>query len=210
MTLITRAFGGFGARRRQVAAISKPRLAPRTQGVPSRGAAEDIAYHVARATAETLRRMHGIPELPALGAQLHRAVTDSAKSGASDPGSSNPPSHIPTRLARQAADLLSAVMKDRFALTSPDSAALMLARRVVADVAYAFGLDRMAPVLLESGYNRGELHRRYQNLAQSNPLGELAKRLIAHPDGAGLRAPGRPRSKLATADLMEIDVREIV
>ena len=120
------------------------------------------------------------------------------------------PAHVPTRLAFQAADVLSAVMKDRLALTSPDSAALLLARRVVADVAYAFGLDRMAPVLLAGGYGHTELRRQFDNLAQSNPLGELAKRLMAHPNAVGLRAPGRPRTKLATADLLDVDVREIL
>ena len=168
---------------------------------------EDIAYYVTRATAETLRRMHGIPDLPALGIRLHQAaLTGRADHGSGEADSLPPPSHIPTKRARQAVDVLSTVMKDRLALTSPDSAALMLARRVVADVAYAFGLDRMAP----GGYSHGESRRRYENLAQSNPLCELAKRLLAHPDAIGLRAPGRPRSKLATADLMEIDVSEML
>ncbi len=35
---------------------------------------EDIAYHVARATADTLRRTHGIPDLPAPGVQLQQAA----------------------------------------------------------------------------------------------------------------------------------------
>lgn len=169
---------------------------------------EDIAYHVARATADTLRRAHGIPDLPALGAQLHQASSGSP----ADWGSGNSPrvlpTHIPTRLARQAADALSVVMKDRLALTSPDSAALMLARRVVAEIAYTFGLDRMAPILVAGGLNPAELQHRFENIAQSNPLGELARRLLAHPDANGLARQRWP--KLATADLIDVDVREML
>jgi hypothetical protein len=171
---------------------------------------DDIAYHVARATADSLRRMHGVPELPNLGARLYHEVTGGADGQSAETGSSASPSHIPTKLARRAADVLSIVMKDRLALISPDSASQALARRVVADVAYAFGLDRMAPVLLANGYDDRELRRQYENLAHSNPLGELARRLLAHPDGTGLRAPGRPRPKLATSDLMDVDVTEML
>lgn len=173
---------------------------------------EDIAYHVVRATAETLRRTHGIPDLPALGARLHEAASagsDEHAAGRDSYRATEPP-HIPTRMARRAADVLSAVMKDRLALTSPESAAQMLARRVVADVAYAFGLDRMAPVLVAGGYSPLELHRRFEDITQSNPLGELAGRLLTHPDANGLRAPGQRRPKpLATADLMDVDLTEM-
>jgi hypothetical protein len=169
---------------------------------------EAIEHHVAKATADTLRRTHGVPELPALGAQMYL----DAASGYGAYGSSRwaVPTHIPTRLARQAVDALSAVMKERLALTSPDGAALLLAGRVVADVAYAFGLDRMAPVLMGDGFDPVELRLRFEGIAQSNPLGELAKRLLAHPDGSGLRAPGRRRLKLATADLMDVNIEEML
>lgn len=169
---------------------------------------EAIEHHVAKATAETLRRAHGVPELPTLGAQAYlAAVADHGGDGGSR---REPSAHIPTRLARQAVDALSAAMKDRLALTSPDIAALLLARRVVAEVAYSFGLDRMAPVLMGDGFDPVELRHRFEGIAQSNPLGELAKRLLAHPDGSGLRAPGRRRVKLATADLMDVDIEEML
>jgi hypothetical protein len=169
---------------------------------------EAIEHHVAKAAAETLRRTHGVPELPALGAQMY---LDAATGHGADGSSRRAmPAHIPTRLARQAVDALSAVMKERLALTSPDTAALLLARRVVAEVVYAFGLDRMAPVLMGDGFDPAELHHRFESIAQSNPLGELAKRLLAHPDGTGLRAPGRRRLKLATADLMDVDIEEML
>ncbi len=68
----------------------------------------------------------------------------------------------------------------------------------------------MAPVLMGNGFDPVELRHRFEGIAQSNPLGELAKRLLAHPDGAGLRAPGRRRLKLATADLMDVDIEEML
>jgi hypothetical protein len=169
---------------------------------------EAIEYHVAKATAETLRITRGIPELPALGAQMY---LDAATGYGADGSSRRAlPAHIPTRLAWQAIDVLSAVMKERLVLTSPDAAAQLLARRVVAEVAYAFGLDRMAPVLMSDGFDPVELRRRFEGIARSNPLGELARRLLAHPDGSGLRAPGRRRLKLATADLMDVDIEEML
>jgi hypothetical protein len=169
---------------------------------------EAIEHHVAKAAAETLRRTHGIPELPALGAQMYlNAATGYGADGSSRRAT---PPHIPTRQARQAVGALSAVMKERLALSSPDTAALLLARRVVAEVVYAFGLDRMAPVLMGDGFDPAELRRRFESITQSNPLGELAKRLLAHPDGTGLRAPGRRRLKLATADLMDVDIEEML
>jgi hypothetical protein len=98
--------------------------------------------------------------------------------------------HIPTRLARQAIDALSAVMKERLALTSPDTAALLLARRVVAEVAYAFGLDRMAPVLMGDGFDPVELRHRFEGIAEQSAgrTGETAA-----------RAPGRQRAPRAGA-----------
>ena len=169
---------------------------------------EAIEHHVAKATADTLRRTHGVPELPALGAQMYLAAAPGY--GADNSSRRTLPTHIPTRLARQAADALSAVMKERLVLTSPETAAQLLARRVVAEVAFAFGLDRMAPVLMGDGLDPVEFRRRFEGIAQSNPLGELAKRLLAHPDGSGLRAPGRRRPKLATADLMDVDIEEML
>jgi hypothetical protein len=174
------------------------------------GEPEAIEHHVAKAAAETLRRTHGVPELSALSEQIYLAAASGDDGQCDDSGSRRAlPAHIPSRLARQAVDALLAVMKDRLALTSPDTAALLLARRVVADVVYAFGLDRMAPVLVGDGFDPVELRRRFEGIAQSNPLGELAKRLLAHPDGSGLRAPGRRRLRLATADLMDVDIEEI-
>jgi hypothetical protein len=172
---------------------------------------EAIEHHVAKATAETLRRAHGAPELPALATQVYLAAAAGHDGHVEDDDSHlAPPCHIPTRLARQAVNALSAVMKDRLALTSPDTAALLLARRVVAEVAYAFGLDRMAPVLIGDGFDPSELHHQFEGITQSNPLGELAKRLLAHPDGRGLRAQGQARVKVATADLMDIDIKDML
>lgn len=90
---------------------------------------EDIVYHVARATAETLRRAHGIPDLPALSVRLHQAtIGSSSRLGDDDDGYRALPGHIP------------------------------------------------------------------------------ARRLLAHPDATGLRAPAQRRLKLAMADLMDIDI----
>jgi hypothetical protein len=108
---------------------------------------EAIEHHVAKAAAETLRGTHGVPELPALGAQMYLdATTGYGADGSSRRALS---AHIPTR-------------------------------------------------------------HRFEDIAQSNPRGELAKRLLAHPDGTGLRASGRRQLKLVTADLMDVDIEEML
>jgi hypothetical protein len=166
---------------------------------------EAIEYHVTRATAETLRRVHGVPDLPALAAELHRA-SDSSFASSDGMRTLRLPSHIPTRLAERAVEVLSIVLKDRLVLASPEDASLALAHRIVADVAYSFGLDRIAPVLIQAGQDPAELNIRFQAATRSNPLGELARRLLAHPDGVGLRTPARPRSRVTTADLLDADI----
>lgn len=61
---------------------------------------EAIEHHVAKAAAETLRRTHGVPELPALGTQMY---LDAATGYGADGSSRRAmPAHIPTRLARHA------------------------------------------------------------------------------------------------------------
>ncbi len=48
---------------------------------------EAIEHHVAKATAETLRRTHGVPELPALRAQMYLAATTGYDGHGDDGGS---------------------------------------------------------------------------------------------------------------------------
>ncbi len=51
---------------------------------------EAIEHHVAKATAETLRRTHGVPELPALGAQVYVAAATGYDRHGVDGGSRAP------------------------------------------------------------------------------------------------------------------------
>ncbi len=56
---------------------------------------EAIEHHVAKATAETLRRAHGVPELPALGAQVYLAAAADYDRHGDDGGSRRVlPAHI--------------------------------------------------------------------------------------------------------------------
>jgi hypothetical protein len=170
--------------------------------------AEAIEYHVARATAETLRRAHGIPDLPVLGANFHRAVTSDVPGSPSAGPSSRSP-HIPTRIAVRAVDVMPDVLGGQLSRPSPKEAAIMLTRRVVAEVAFAAGLDRMAPALIEDGQDPGKLYDRFRAAVSGDLLEKLAARLLAHPDGSGLVAPGRARPKVTTADLMDIDLMDM-
>ena len=129
-------------RRRQAAAVSEHPLAAGTQGLSGR--------RIARKRSSTTSRkplpihsavLTGFPSFPCTRcAEWYLAAATRLSLDGAD-NSSSPeslPTHIPTRLARQAADALSAVMKDSLVLTSPETAAQLLARRVVAEVAFSY------------------------------------------------------------------------
>jgi hypothetical protein len=97
---------------------------------------EAIEHHVAKAAAETLRRAHGVPALPALGEQMYLDATTGY--GADDSSRRAMPAHIPTRLARQAVDALSAVMMNP-AISGLSSPAARFASNGSAPVPLRFG-----------------------------------------------------------------------
>lgn len=122
--------------------------------------AERTASMVVSALAATLRSVQGVPGLHGIAAQMHHAARAGLVTGSWMPASDAARRHVPTRVAERAAAALVATMREKLALVSPDQAAMMLAERVVHDLAYAYGLDRIAPVLLAEGrYDTAELQR---------------------------------------------------
>ena len=179
------------------------------RGLQGNDPAERIADAVAQALAATVRTVQGVPSLPCLaermleagadGSSLRRGITAGAPNGG----------HVPTEIAEQAAAVLAATMQRELALVSPDQAAMMLARRVLADLAYHYGFDRMVRQLLNKEYTATELRAVMAEVVAGEQVSRLAARFLSRPSGEGLRAPSRRLRKLPLADLIDVDLEAL-
>lgn len=124
------------------------RVLPCLQG---RESAERTADAVSVALAATLRSAHGVPRLAGIAARMQEAVSGGAPAQSRVPGSVEARQHVPTDIAERAAGCLAATMPETLALVSPEEASLTLAKRLLADLAYHYGLDRIAPLLVAEG-----------------------------------------------------------
>lgn len=160
----------------------------------SRRPAEETTDAVTTAMAATLRDVHGVPRLPDIALRMQEAAVSGSVSQSRVPGSTDARCHVPTDVAERAAAGFAATMRSELALVSPGAAAQMLARRVVAGLAYHYGLDRIGPLLAAEGvYSTRELQDLFREVLASDQISKLAKRLLARPTGEGLRAPDRRR-----------------
>jgi hypothetical protein len=175
-----------------------------------RESAERTAEAVSSALAATLRTTQGVPGIRSIAAQMQGAAATAMITRSHIPDSSAARRHVPTDIAERAAAALAATMQERLALVSPDEAALLLARRLLADLAFHYGFDRMAPLLASEGtYGRQELQSWLSEILASDQISKLAKQLLAHSDGSGLRAPRRSRQKLPLKDFLHTDLAEV-
>jgi hypothetical protein len=172
--------------------------------------AERIADAVTSALADTLRTTQGVPGIQSIAAQMQGAAATAMITRSRIPDSSAARRHVPTDIAERAAAALAATSPEQLRLVSPDQAALLLARRLLADLAFHYGFDRMAPLLTREGtYSRRELQSWFSEILASDQISKLAKQLLAHPDGSGLRAPRQSRQKLPLKDLLHTDLAEV-
>lgn len=116
------------------------------RSLQGREPAERVADNLtAAALAATMRTVHGVPMLP----QIAQRMQEAAIHGTRFETIARPDTrHVPTELAEQAAAALAVTMQRELALVSPAQAALILARKVVAELAYHYGFDRMPHKLL--------------------------------------------------------------
>jgi len=133
------------------------------------------------------------------GSALRRSITAGAPNG----------SHVPTEIAEQAAAVLAATMQRELALVSPRQAAMLLARRVLADLAYHYGFDRMVRQLLNKEYTVTELRAVMAEVVAGEQVSRLATRFLSRPSGDGLRAPPRRLRKRPLADLLGVDLEAL-
>ena len=119
--------------------------------------------------------------------------------------------HVPTEVAERAAAGFAATMRSALALVSRQQAALLLARRVIASLAYHYGFDRIGPLLAAEGvYGTRELQGLFAEILANDQVSKLAKRLLARPTGEGLRAPARRRrERRPLKDLLNTPIEEL-
>jgi hypothetical protein len=165
--------------------------------------AERVGDAVTKALAATIRSIHGIPSLPSLAEKMREAASigdqlrfDSAAGRA----------HVPTKIAERAAATLAMTMQHELALVSPVDATLLLARRVVKDLAYHYGFDRMVQALPRESYRHGDLRAVMTAVLAGDPMAKLAARFASRPTGDGLRAPARREVKRTLADVLDTDL----
>lgn len=177
----------------------------------SRRPAAEAADAVTSALAATLRDVHGVPELRGIAARMQEAAAGGAAIQSRVPGSGNARRHVPTDVAERAAAGFAAAMRSDLALVSPAQATLLLGKRVIANLAYHYGLDRIGPLLAADGvYSTRELQDLFAEILASDQVSKLTKLWLAKPDGVGLRAPARHRRvRRSLEDLVNTPIGEL-
>jgi hypothetical protein len=177
----------------------------------NRRPADEATDAVATALAATIRGAHGVPGLSDIALHMREVAANGAVSASHAPGSAVARRHVPTDVAERAAAGIAATMQSELALVSPGAATLMLARRVVAELAYHYGLDRIGPLLASEGiYGTHELQHLFSEILASDQVSKLAKRLVARPTGEGLRAPERQRrTRRALEEFINTPITEL-
>src|ERR1700689_4787346 len=116
------------------------------RSLQGRDPAERVADNLTTALAATMRAVHGVPTLP----QIAERMQEAAIRGTRFEKIARPDArHVPTEPAEQPAAALAVTMQRELALVSPAQAALILAQKVVTEVAYHYGFDRMLHRLLK-------------------------------------------------------------
>jgi hypothetical protein len=165
--------------------------------------AERVGDAATKALAATIRAVHGIPSLPSLAEKMREAASKGESFRFESPAGRG---HVPTRIAERAAAALAMTMQRELVLVSPADATLLLARRVVKDLAYHYGFDRMVQALPQESYGQGDLRAVMTAALAGDPMAKLAARFVSRPTGEGLRAPARREPKRALADLLDTDL----
>jgi hypothetical protein len=168
--------------------------------------AERVDDAVTKALAATIRTVHGIPSLPSLAEKMREAASMGDSLRFDSPTGR---AHVPTKIAERAAATLAMTMQRELALVSPADATLLLARRVVKDLAYHYGFDRIVLALPRESYGHGDLRAVMTAALTGDPMARLAAKFASRPTGEGLRAPARREPKRALADLLDTDLESL-
>src|SRR5215469_10944426 len=145
--------------------------------------AEETADAVTSALAATLRNVHGVPELREIAVRMQEAAANGTLIQSRVPGSGDARRHVPTDVAERAAAGFAATMRSELSLVSPTQAAMLLGKRVIAILAYHYGLDRIGPLLAAEGvYGTRELQDVFTEILASEQVSKLTKRWLEKLD----------------------------
>ena len=176
------------------------------RSLQGRDSAERFTDNLTTALAATMRAVHGVPMLP----QIAERMQEAAKHGTRFEKVARPDArHVPTELAEQAAAALAVTMQRELALVSPAQAALILARKVVSEIAHHYGLERMLHKLLKDEYTISEVRALFADALSGDQVVKLTARFLARPTGDGLRAPDRKLRRLAVTELLNADLEAL-
>lgn len=176
------------------------------RSLQGRDPAERVADNLTTALAATMRAVHGVPMLPQLAERMQEAAIRGTRFEAITRPDAR---HVPTELAEQAAAALAVTMQRELALVSPAQAALILARKVITEVAYHYGFDRMLHKLLKDEYAISEVRALFADALSGDQVGKFTTRFLARPAGDGLRAPARKLRRLAVPELLNADLEAL-
>ncbi len=182
------------------------------RSLKNRRPAQETADAVTSALAATIRSVRGVPDLPGIAARMQEAAANGEVVQSRLPGSGGAQRHVPTDVAERAAAGFAATMRYELALSSPPQAALLLAKKVIAGLAYHYGFDRIGPVLAAEGaYNTRELQEQFAEILDSDQVSKLAKMWLAKPSGEGLRAPARlQRVRRSLEDIINTPIADLL
>jgi hypothetical protein len=176
------------------------------RSLQGREPAERVADNLTTALAATMRDVHGVPMLPQIAERMQDAAIHGTRF---EKIARRDARHVPTELAERAAAALAVTMQRQLALVSPAQATLILARKVVTEVAYHYGFDRMLHKLLKDEYTPSEVRLLFAQALAGDQVTNLTARFVARPTGNGLRAPDRKLRRLAVTELLDMDLEAL-
>lgn len=147
----------------------------------------EIEDSAATAVAKTIRASGGVPDFAAAAQQVFAAVSVDSAVVARPKASAT----VVDRMLSDSIQALAVRLQNSMQLVSPAQAAQLLARQMIGRIVAA-GIDHDVPALVGKGhFTAGELRTVLRRMVDSTPMKELANRWLAHPTGAGLKAPNR-------------------
>ncbi|NJP95445.1 hypothetical protein HCN51_39435 [Nonomuraea sp. FMUSA5-5] len=180
--------------------------------IDSGASLDQLARATAQAFARTFRDVGGVPELRDIADEaVQRAQTKCSELdlGIDDHDPLYASKHSPTVITRQVADALVETQAEKLASCSTSEAQQVVAEASLKELAFHFGFDRMVKDAVRRGKELLQVLNIMELVLAHPQIKALAGRLLRHPDGKGLRAPGFKMRSMSTSDLLETSLGDL-